>query len=109
MKDLKKYKKGLSDEEIKTEDGKTIKMQASQNTIDGTIIFPEDNELAQIFGTNKLNMSIKNYKSGNLVHILGSANALGLLGLFGIDFANHYLNYLVGNVTDFSDEKQIQD
>ena len=99
----------LSDEEIKTEDGKTIMMQASQNTIDGTIIFPEDNELAQIFGTNKLNMSIKNYQSGNLVHILNSANGLGLLGLFGIDFASHYLNYLVGNVTDFSDEKQIQD
>lgn len=99
----------LSNEEVKTEDGKTIKMQASQNTIDGTIIFPEDNELAQIFGTNKLNMSIKNYKSGNLVHILGGANALGLLGLFGIDFTNHYLNYLVGNITDFSDGKEIQD
>lgn len=99
----------LSDEEIKTEDGKTIMIQTSQNTIDGTIIFPEDNELAQIFGTNKLNMSIKNYQSGNLVHILNSANGLGLLGLFGIDFASHYLNYLAGNVTDFSDRKEIYD
>lgn len=89
-------------------DQSTGKMQwtgTSQGTVDMSLTFPEDSELANAFGVNKLNASIKNYAStagfqGGGVHIIRGYPLLSALMLFNTDFVNHYLNLIASHEID---------
>lgn len=84
------------------EDGKTlISGHVSQDTVDVDITF---NDANNIFGTDRLMASVKNYfdpskiigtHSG--VSVISGVPFTSILNLVNSNFSNHYLNYLVGH------------
>lgn len=78
-------------------DGTIISAKSSQGTVDVSVDFPSDTQLQQLFGTNQLNASVKNYTKGirNGIYILSGAPLLSLLMLVNTNFVNHYLNLIV--------------
>ena len=80
----------------------------AQGTVDIALNFPEDSALAQEFGVNKLNGSVKNYqsidgfmnyKTGEQegVHIVSGYPLLSALMLYNTNFSNHYLNLIAAH------------
>lgn len=83
-------------------DGKTlVSSHITQDTVDIDITFNDSNN---IFGTDHLRASIKNYfdpANANTKHpgvnVISGVPFTSILNLVGSNFSNHYLNYLVGN------------
>lgn len=80
----------------------------AQGTVDIALNFAEDSALAQEFGVNKLNGSVKNYqsidgfmnyKTGETegVHIVSGYPLLSALMLYNTNFTNHYLNLIAAH------------
>lgn len=85
-----------------------VSSHTSSDTVDVQVSFKDANN---IFGTDQLRASVKNYFDPTVlndkhsgVSVISRAPLTSLLGLMNSNFSNHYLNYLVGNgisVRDF--------